>query len=150
MITPVCLIKPISMPPTVPQETKFKMSPSQVPVFKGKFKMNGDNPDLKKLWDMGKLPSVKYGFYGDKLTHQNISREHLIPASQGGTKRFGNIVLASKEKNNARSDYDIRDFADITKVRLYLSQFLGMKKPIDGNRYIFAVMETLRQLGLFP
>lgn len=116
--------------------------------FQGRYKMNGGNPDLKKLWDAGKLPTVKHGFYGDELTHQNISREHLEPASKGGTKRFGNIVLASKEKNNARGNKDINLFANVIKAREYLSQFIGIKIPeLNGHRYIKEVVDTLNRLG---
>lgn len=118
------------------------------PTFQGKFKMNGGNPDLKALWDRGKLPTVKYGFYGDKLDFNTVTREHLIPKSQGGTKQFGNIVLASKRLNNARGNEDIRNFIDIEAAKNYLSQFFGLKQPIDGNRYVQAVKKTLKFLGV--
>ena len=59
-------------------------------------------PDLKKLFDSGKLPQVKNGFYGDILDLHNVTREHLLPKSQGGTKRLTNIVLASADKNMLR------------------------------------------------
>ena len=85
--------------------------------------MNGGNPDLKRLWDQGKLPEVKYGFYGDELKLSNVTREHLEPASLGGTKRFGNIVLASKAKNNARGNKDITLFANPETVKQYFEQF---------------------------
>jgi len=106
-------------------------------------------PDLKQLWDKGKLPTVKYGFYGDILTKENISREHLLPASLGGTTKFGNIVLASKEKNQIRSNYDIRDFADAQIVKQYLQQFNPIHlKEFDGKTYIQAIKKTLKTLGM--
>lgn len=119
------------------------ISSSQPITFKAR------NPDLKKLWDRGKLPSVKYGIYGDILTKQNVSREHLLPASQGGTTRLGNIALASKEKNNARSNFDIRQFLDPEIAKQYLAQFIDIRtKELNGNKYIKAVLDTLRKLGV--
>jgi hypothetical protein len=131
------MIQPISLIQPLPQ-----------PTFQGRYKMNGSNPDLKALWDRGKLPTVKYGFYGDKLDFNTVTREHLLPKSKGGTKRFGNIVLASKVKNNGRGNGDIRDFIDIEAAKNYLKQFLGLKEPIDGNRYVQAVQKTLKFLGV--
>ena len=131
MITPIFLLKPI------PQFS-----------FTSKYKENGGNPDLKALWDKGKLPTVKYGFYGDELTWDNISREHLECKSQGGTKRFGNIVLASKAKNNGRGNQPLQQFIDYAAAKLYLKQFEGITQPINGNRYIQAVKKTLKYLGI--
>ena len=51
---------------------------------------------LKKLWRQGKLPTVKYGFYGDRLTQENLSQEHLRPKSQGGKTEQRNLVLDRK------------------------------------------------------
>jgi len=125
-------------------------------TFEGKNKRNikyidGDthNPDLKQLWDRGKLPEVTHGFYGDELTWDNVSREHLIPQCEGGTKRFGNIVLASKIKNNGRSNKDIRLFATPEIVKTYLKQFENIHRHgFNGPNYINAVKKTLKFLGM--
>ena len=109
----------------------------------------GYNSPLKTLYKKGKFPKVIYGFYGDKLTHENCTREHLQPASQGGTKRFGNIVLASKQKNNARGNDDITKYATLDNVRQYLGQFIQLKNEfINGHKYIKEVLDTLQRLGL--
>lgn len=106
-------------------------------------------PDLKHLWEAGKLPNVKYGFYGDILTHQNISREHLKPVSKKGKNVFGNIVLATKRNNGERANLDIRRFADIDTVKQYLRQFADVCLPdFDGKLYISAVKKMLSELGL--
>jgi hypothetical protein len=131
MITPISFFRPLSQL-----------------TFTGKFKMNGDNPDLKALWDRGKLPSVTHGFYGDKLDYNTVTREHLLPKSKGGTKCFGNIVLASKRLNNARGNDDIINHINMEAAKNYLKQFLGLKEPFDGNRYIQAVKKTLFLLGI--
>lgn len=106
-------------------------------------------PDLKQLWDKGKLPTVKYGFYGDKLTSFNITREHLLPKSKGGKKTYDNIVLASRDRNMARSNNDITLFADKQTAEDYLKQWENVKlKELDGRKYIRLIKKTLKFLGL--
>ena len=77
---------------------------------------------LKTNFIKGKLPSVKYGFYGDRLNNKNVSIEHLKPKSKGGKSTLDNFVLASKEKNNLRGNKDIRNFAQREKILNYLYQ----------------------------
>ena len=104
--------------------------------------------DIRKLWVKGLLPTVKNGFYGDILTLENVTREHLLPKSQGGKKVFNNIVLASAVKNQARSSSDISLFADKEIVKKYLEQFKDIKlQRFDGKKYIEAVIKTLQSLG---
>ena len=130
------------------QPITYPKIPAMPLAFQGRQKQNGGNPDLKRLWDQGKLPTVKYGFYGDTLTPQNVTREHLEPASLGGTRRFGNIVLASKQKNNARGNKDIGLFANWDNAKRYLAQFKDVNLPeLHGSRYIKAVIKTLKKLG---
>lgn len=106
-------------------------------------------PDLKKLWDAGKLPQVKNGFYGDVLDLHNITREHLLPKSQGGTKRLSNIVLASAEKNMLRSNHNINDFVTKETAIDYLKQFQDISlKDFNGIEYIKGIVRTLKKLGL--
>lgn len=108
-------------------------------------------PDLKQMWDRGQLPTVKYGFYGDLLKPENITREHLKPASKGGTKKFGNIVLASRMKNGARSNYDIKLFFNLDNAKRYFNQFININlKNFNGKKYIEACKKTLKALGCPP
>lgn len=104
--------------------------------------------DLRRLWNKGKLPTVKYGFYGDVLTTKNVTREHLLPASKGGKRALNNIVLASKEKNGARGNDDINNYAENEIVRRYLGQFIDVKLPdFNGNKYIREIINRLSSLG---
>lgn len=92
---------------------------------------------------------VKYGFYGDKLTQKNVSLEHLKPHSKGGKTALSNLVLASKQKNQARGNSDIRNFANKETIIKYLSQFIDVKiKGFDGNKYINGIIKTLTNLGV--
>lgn len=102
------------------------------------------NSPLKTLWRKGKFPTVKYGFYGDKLTQQNISLEHLRPHSKGGNTNLDNLVLASKRNNQARGNEDIRHFLNPVNVIRYLAQFKGVKQDgFNGDNYIANIIKTL-------
>ena len=104
---------------------------------------------LKTKWRKGKLPTVKYGFYGDVLTQDNLSLEHLKAHSKGGKTVLSNLVLASKPKNEARGNQDIRDYVDKEKAVKYLKQFIDIKlKDFNGNKYIIEIKKTLRRLGV--
>lgn len=99
---------------------------------------------LKTLWRKGKLPSVRYGFYGDVLTQRNISLEHLKAHSKGGKTNLTNLVLASKAKNNARGNDAIDEYLDVKNIIRYLKQFKDIRlKDFDGNKYIAGVLATL-------
>ena len=99
---------------------------------------------LKTLWRKGKLPSVKYGFYGDVLTQKNVSLEHLKAHSKGGKTNLTNLVLASKAKNNARGNEAIGDYVEVNNLVRYLKQFKDIRiKDFDGNKYIAGVLATL-------
>lgn len=104
--------------------------------------------DLRRLWLKGKLPTVKYGFYGDELTAKTVTREHLLPASKGGTRAQDNIVLASQKKNGARGNDDINKYAENSVVRQYLGQFIDVKVgDFRGNQYIRGIIDRLKTLG---
>ena len=119
----------------------MRIQPIQQPTFQY-------NSPLKTLYRKGELP-VKYGFYGDILTQKNVSLEHLKPHSQGGKTELSNLVLASKQKNQARGNADIRNFANKETIIKYLSQFIDVKiKDFDGNKYINGIIKTLRNLGV--
>lgn len=102
------------------------------------------NSPLKTLWRKGKLPSVKYGFYGDVLTQKNVSLEHLKAHSKGGKTNLTNLVLASKSKNQARGNKAIDDYLEVNNLVRYLNQFKDIKlRDFDGNKYIAGVLATL-------
>lgn len=104
---------------------------------------------LKTQYLKGNLKSVKYGFYGDKLTKKNVSLEHLKPKSKGGKSELENFVLASKYKNQIRGNKDIRPYIDKETVMRYLLQFVGIRvENFNGDNYIRAIINTLRKLGV--
>lgn len=101
---------------------------------------------LKKLYKKGKLP-IKYGLYGDILTKENVSDEHIVCKCFGGSNNLSNIALTSKELNNARGNQPIEFFVTMGMLRQYLLQFRNIKlKDFDGNSYIKGIRETFRGL----
>lgn len=103
---------------------------------------------LKTEWLKGRLPTVKRGFYGDILTKENISLEHLQCHSKGGKSTLSNFVLASKRMNQARGCKDLKEFANPETVLLYLKEFIGVKtKNFDGDEYIAMIKKKLKSLG---
>ena len=104
---------------------------------------------LKTQYLKGNLKTVKYGFYGDKLTKKNVSLEHLKPKSKGGLSETQNFVLASKTRNQARGNKDIEPFIDRECVLRYLLQFVGIKaENFNGDNYIKDILNTLKNLGV--
>ena len=102
---------------------------------------------LKTQWLKGKLPTVKYGLYGEKLTPETVSIEHLTPASLGGGLDWGNIVLADKFKNSQRGIEPIEKFVNIEMLRTYLKQFKGIKlHNFDGDKYIKQIREYFKNV----
>lgn len=106
---------------------------------------------LKTMWRKGLLPTVERGLYGDKLTQDTISIEHVIPKSKGGSSEFNNVTLASKYRNNRRGIKDIREFLTKEMIDDYCSQFYGVRVGwFNGDWYAQGIKNTLRKLGAYP
>lgn len=107
----------------------------------------GYKSKLKSLFKSGQLPTVKYGFYGDELTIDNCSVEHLEPHSKGGKTIEENLVLASKEKNRLRGNKQLKEFLDKEAATKYFSQFVDVVvEDFHGNRYIKSALKTINKL----
>lgn len=59
------------------------------------------NHKMKTDFKKGRLP-IKFDMAGNKLTVKNVSLDHVIPKSQGGTSTTDNYVLATREFNSRR------------------------------------------------
>lgn len=104
---------------------------------------------LKTEWLKGKLPTVKRGFYGDILTKETVSLEHLDCVCNGGETVTSNLVLASKKQNNLRGNKDLKDFFKRDKAIEYLEQFIGVKtKRFNGDDYIRNIIKRIKGLGI--
>lgn len=63
--------------------------------------MFGYSHKLKTDFKKGKL-KIEFDMAGNKLTKDNVSLDHVIPKSQGGTSTLDNYVLATKKFNSFR------------------------------------------------
>lgn len=107
----------------------------------------GYNHPLKTMFLKGKLPTVKYGFYGGRLNKKNVSLEHLKPHSKGGKTELDNLVLSTKNNNQNRGSEPLRDYITIKNVTRYLQQFVNIRVgDFNGNEYIQKILQTIGEL----
>jgi len=104
------------------------------------------NP-LKTLYKKGRLPSVKYGFYGDELTPKNVTLEHLQCRCYGGKTELKNLVLASANKNQERGANPLSEMLNWEHAGRYFEQFRNVVVDgFDGNKYIEMAYNTIREI----
>lgn len=107
----------------------------------------GYSHPLKTLYKKGQLPQVKYGFYGDELTKENVTLEHLKCKSDGGKTKLFNLVLASANKNQERANRPLSEMLNWEFVGRYLEQFRNIQiNDFNGNAYIKMILETVKKL----
>lgn len=111
--------------------------------------------NVANLWKRGKLPTVKVGIYGCKLNKKNLSREHILPKSMGGTSDNSNIAVGDRFINSKRGIKPLKEFTTFENVVAYLLQFIGVKVEkngkiiFDGDNYITKLIPALKGQG-FP
>ena len=92
---------------------------------------------LKTAYKMGLLKDVKFGLYGNRLTKDTVTLEHITPKSKGGKLTWDNLALADKVANNNRGTKPIDQFVTKEMWIKYLKQFINVKnKFVDGIEYI--------------
>lgn len=112
----------------------------------------GYNSILKDMYKDGRLPSVKVGLYGGRLSKQTVSLEHIKPASKGGSTALKNMALATKDNNRLRGNRDINNYLTKAMLYNYLIQFKDLivkykGKIFNGNNYITNIVSTLKKVG---
>ena len=101
---------------------------------------------LKTHWKNGLMPTVKKGLYGDELTLENVSLEHIKPHSKSGSTDLYNLALASKNKNLKRKNKPLYEVLNLEQAQVYLNQFKGIELPeFNGNAYAYYTGETIRR-----
>lgn len=104
------------------------------------------NSILKTAWKQGQLPTVQRGIYGNILTSDNISLEHIIPHSLGGATRLNNLMLAEKTANAKRGIKPLMEVISYEQLMDYLKQFIGIKiKRFNGDEYIREILKTIER-----
>lgn len=106
----------------------------------------GYSHELKTLYKKGKLP-IEFDFYGSKLTKKNVTLEHLLPHSYGGRTTLDNLVLATRENNQARSNKPLEEFMDWYNIKRYLKQFENLQiGNTSGKDYIKMILNTISKI----
>ena len=101
---------------------------------------------LKTHWKNGLMPTVKKGLYGDELTQENVSLEHIKPHSWSGSTDLYNLALASKNKNSKRKNRPLYEVLTLEQAMKYLAQFKDIDLPdFNGNAYAYYAGETIRR-----
>jgi endonuclease I len=110
----------------------------------------GYKSELKTRFLRGELPEVKYGFYGGKLTNENVSLEHIQARSRGGASSIHNYALATKKTNNARGNIPFKKYIkDNPRFNKTIDRYLGQfddELIIAGVKYKQKIIETLFRL----
>ncbi len=105
---------------------------------------------LKTLWKQGRLPTVRKGFYGDTLTLNNLSLEHLATNSHCKRSDLNNLVLASIKQNRNRGSKPLWQVINMDSATEYLDQFKPVHIPgkFDGPGYIRMIKKRLLNMGI--
>ena len=102
---------------------------------------------LKTYWLEGKLPSVTHGFYGGKLTKDNVTLEHILPHSKNGSTVLHNLALSKNTNNWARGNRPLSEFFSKEAFEQYCEQFKGVKLPFfNGTDYVNKITKTVERL----
>lgn len=67
------------------------------------------------LWKLAKKQKLRCALTGKKLNRENISLDHKIPISKGGTSQLSNLQFVDKNVNYAKRDFDQNDFIQLCK-----------------------------------
>lgn len=101
---------------------------------------------IKKLFKSGKL-KLDYGLYGEPLTKENVSDEHIVCRCYGGKTIESNIALASKEMNNKRGCQPIEKFVTIEMVNAYIERIRQNNiKGYDIEAYCQGIIKTFSKI----
>lgn len=103
--------------------------------------------DLKTAWRKGLLPTVTKGVYGNILTQDNLSLEHIVPHSLGGKTTTDNLFLADRFANSKRGVKPIMEVLTYEQLFEYLNQFVDVKnKYVNGKDYIYKIIKRIGSL----
>ena len=104
----------------------------------------GYSSPLKDMYKAGKLP-IEYGFYGDKLTKDTVTLEHLVPHSKGGKTTINNLVLSSMNNNHRRGNRPLAEYINWEWANKYFEAFEKIKtKKFDGKKYVESIKKTIQ------
>ena len=65
------------------------------------------------LWKLAKRQKMLCALTGRHLTNENVSPDHIIPISKGGTHEIGNLRLVDRDANIARASLTDEEFLSL-------------------------------------
>lgn len=73
--------------------------------------------DIKAFdfWKLAKRQKLTCPLTGRRLSSQNVSVDHIVPLSKGGTNRIDNFRLVDKHANFARLNYTDEQFFELCR-----------------------------------
>ena len=108
---------------------------------------NGYRSQLKTMYKRGRLPTVTKGLYGEPINKLNVSIEHLLPVSKGGTNEIGNLALTSCYMNSKRGVKELNTVLTNQQAWDYIGQFINIKKKFIQN-YVREIYKTFKKMGV--
>lgn len=91
-------------------ERYFKHRPfRKMAKFANKRCKSGKTTALE-LWSLAKKQKLICALTGDKLTTENVSLDHIIPQSKGGTNDITNLQLVTHHANTIKNDMSMNEF----------------------------------------
>lgn len=82
---------------------------------KNKFAFESHDVTAMSLWGLAKRQKCICPLSGRKITNENISVDHIVPLSKGGTHDITNLRLTVKETNYARLNMSDDEFISLCK-----------------------------------
>ena len=67
------------------------------------------------LWGLAKRQKCICPLSGRRITNENISVDHIVPLSKGGTHDISNLRLTVKESNIARQSMTDAEFVSLCR-----------------------------------
>lgn len=97
----------------------------------------------KKRKLMGDSPTAACVHCGLVLYRRELTLDHIIPKSKGGSNKMENLVLACNPCNSERGSMDFSEFQEKMRIRLES----GWRRPAPVRGLFRKIRE---QLGLKP
>jgi len=68
-----------------------------------------DRVRAKQIWSLAKKQKLICAITGEKLTRDNVSLDHKIPISKGGTNNIGNLQLVTRHSNTIKNNMSMNE-----------------------------------------
>lgn len=73
-------------------------------------------PTTKDLCILAYKQRLICSYSGIKLTRENMSIDHIIPLSKGGTSNINNLCIVDKRINLMKMSMSVKEFIDLCKI----------------------------------